>query len=379
MWHGSASQRKAQEYHDEESLNGDTTLRVVHIDMTPGLRGGPRQMIALANELRYLPSDDDIEQILVVRAGTPVAAACQSIDGVTVRPVGNSTILAARAAKDADVIHVHDEAGIAAAAILSHWGIPFIATRRSAIAPKMQFTTRWAYFRAARVIGVSDRVSSMMRAYRNNRYVGTIPDCAAIATGLEKGSGTRDSHRNFVVGCIGTIDFETKGQDLVVDAARILLGTCPQVDIVIVGDGPDAGRLRSLCADLSNVTVIDWQDDVEAQYRQIDALVQPSRVEAFGSTILEAMSTAVPVIATDVGGIPEILRNDVNGIMVERNSAVAIAGAITRLANDVSLARRLAASGKRTSSRFSAKRMAQEYYSEYLIVLASEQARRLTF
>ena len=110
----------------------------------------------------------------------------------------------------------------------------------------------------------------------------------------------------------------------------------------------------------------------------MDVLIQPSRIEGLGSTILEAMSMSLPVVATDVGGIPEIVKNERNGLLVARDSPDDIVAAISRLANDDSLLRRLGTNACRTAQRLNAKTMAEEYYSTYLNVLARVQAKRLT-
>ena len=89
------------------------------------------------------------------------------------------------------------------------------------------------------------------------------------------------------------------------------------------------------------------------------------------------MSMSVAVIAAEVGGIPEIVRNDVNGLLVHRDSPDEIAAAVRRLANDESLLHRLGINAARTAARLNVRAMAEEYYSTYLNVLASEQAKRL--
>ncbi|MBT8079658.1 MAG: glycosyltransferase family 4 protein [Gammaproteobacteria bacterium] len=351
-------------------------LSVAHIDLTAEMRGGPRQMLALVRALAREPVCDGLVQTVVVRRGTAVAEAAARLDDVAIVATSNSALAAARAARHADIVHVHSDSGVAAGALLSHRGIPFVVTRRSAIVPKVNFATRWSFSRASRVVGVSDRVSAVMKAYLSHQSVSTIPDCVSTSTSQRRGECP---NRYFVVGCIGTIHFATKGQDLLVDVARRLLGSCPQVELVITGDGPDAGRLQALCAGLPNVRLNGWQDDLAELYEEMDVLVQPSRFEALGSTILDAMSSARPVIASDVGGIPEIVQNEVNGLLVPTESAEEIAAAISRLAHDDALLRRLGASAARTSSRFGVKRMAEDYWSTYLNVLAGEQAKRLSF
>lgn len=379
MLHNPLIQPCTEPYPDKDPHAPIAKLRIAHIDLTPSLRGGPRQMISLAKELRDLGEGDNLQQVMIVGRRTSVATACRVIEGVETREIIQSVISAARAARSANILHIHDDSSIGAGALLSHRGIPYVVTHRTVTPPKVNFMTRWTYGRASRIVGVSERVSAVVAEHTNGNNVGTIFDCADLNGDVQDAQEIRDRQNNFVVGCVGTIDFQKKGQDLLLEAARTLLGTCPQVDIVFVGSGPDADKLHGLADGLPNVSIVDWQDDIYSQYRQMDALVQPSRVEALGSTILEAMSMSLPVIATDVGGIPEIVRNEVNGVLIKKNSTGELVTAITRFANDDSLVRRLASSARRSASHLSARRMAEEYYSTYLNVLASEQARRLSF
>ena len=353
-------------------------LEIAHIELSTELRGGPRQMISLARALRELPAGNHIRQRVIVRRGSAVAAACERIDGVAKIGIRPGALPAARSAKGADIVHVHDEAGVTAGALLSHRGLPFVATRRAVTVPSVNLKTRWAWGRASRIVGVSDRVSSVMRAYLNHSNVSTIVDCVDPLVHNNSISKPKRDDETFIVGCLGPIDFAVKGQDLVVDAARRLLGTCPQVDILIAGGGPDRGRLQDLSDYLPNVKILDWQDDIAAFMRQLDALILPSRFEALGTTILEAMAMAVPVIAADAGGIAELLKHEVNGLLVSRESPDEIAHAVNRLVHDESLVRRLAASSVRTAANHSTARMAEDYYSAYLNTLAREQARRLS-
>ncbi len=94
----------------------------------------------------------------------------------------------------------------------------------------------------------------------------------------------------------------------------------------------------------------------ESQAKEILAkarcLVLPSLAEAFGMTVLEGMASGTPVIATNVGGIPEVLRNGQNGILVPPADAIALANSIERVASDHKLRRRLTDGGRRTSKQF---------------------------
>ena len=102
-------------------------------------------------------------------------------------------------------------------------------------------------------------------------------------------------------------------------------------------------------------------DELPAFYRRADVLVVPSLSEAFGKPAVEAMASGLPVVATRVGGIPEVVADGETGLLVPPNDPVALAEAMGRLAADPALRARLGAAGRaRAEERFSYDRIARE-------------------
>lgn len=109
-----------------------------------------------------------------------------------------------------------------------------------------------------------------------------------------------------------------------------------------------------------------WHDDIAAVYNAMDIFVQPSLSEAFSQVLIEAMGCGIPVIATDVGGAAEVIRNEVNGILIEPNDAEAIVREVIRLAEDEGLRKVLAERGmKSVRERFSADSMVARHLELY--------------
>jgi spore coat protein SA len=117
--------------------------------------------------------------------------------------------------------------------------------------------------------------------------------------------------------------------------------------------------------------------DVPAFYRQADLLVFPSLSEAFGKPLVEAMATSLPVIATRVGGIPEVVAEGETGVLVPPHDAAALAEAVERLAADPDLRRRLGAAGRARAERlFSYDRIAAELEQVYESLMRARAPRR---
>jgi glycosyltransferase involved in cell wall biosynthesis len=165
-----------------------------------------------------------------------------------------------------------------------------------------------------------------------------------------------------------------KGFDVLVEAVADLYRRGVALEVVIAGeDGPDAGRVRGLvaerCPELVRFTGPLSQCELLSLYRNADVFALACRVDGDGdrdgipNVMVEAMAAGLPVVSTAVSGIPELVRDGENGLLVPPEDPVALASALLRLAADASLRDRLAAAGRSTvSERFDgdvlARRMA---------------------
>jgi glycosyltransferase involved in cell wall biosynthesis len=140
-------------------------------------------------------------------------------------------------------------------------------------------------------------------------------------------------------------------------AAVAALGD-PRLTITIVGDGPERARLESRAVSLGiadQAEFLGLRDDVDELLRESDLFVHPAVWgEAFGLTIAEAMASGCAVVASDVGGIPELIESGVTGLLVPPADEVALRGAIARLIDDRELRMRLSERARsRVIERFS--------------------------
>jgi glycosyltransferase involved in cell wall biosynthesis len=121
----------------------------------------------------------------------------------------------------------------------------------------------------------------------------------------------------------------------------------PDVTLVIAGDGPDRAALERQARELGLETRVRFLGSVSREqvlrlFRAADASVLSSAWENFPHTVVEALAAGCPVIATAVGGVPEVIREGENGLLVPANDVPALAAAIRRLFDDEELRRRLA-------------------------------------
>lgn len=163
---------------------------------------------------------------------------------------------------------------------------------------------------------------------------------------------------------------ERKGHAFLLEAFKEVVKDFPDVQLQICGHGRPKERKR--VGDLvkhfgleGNVTLAEFVPNTTALIAQAALLVVPSQsFESFGLTIVEAMAIGTPVVATHVGGIPEVLADSSAGYVCPKNDAAAFAAAMKRILGDAALAAELGRNGRKTyESRYTAARMAEQYRS----------------
>ncbi|MDH4071475.1 MAG: TIGR03088 family PEP-CTERM/XrtA system glycosyltransferase [Gammaproteobacteria bacterium] len=187
------------------------------------------------------------------------------------------------------------------------------------------------------------------------------------------GAAGDTAHGLITIGTVGRLD-PIKNQAQLLHACREILDRHPEYQsrlrLVIVGDGPSRGTLQSLVDELRLADIVSMpgaRNDVAALMRGMDIFVLPSVNEGISNTILEAMATGLPVIASRVGGNPELVVDGVTGAVSEQDRFGAV---IQRyLANPELRAQHGAAGRARAVERFSLDAMVQGYVELYDEVL----------
>jgi glycosyltransferase involved in cell wall biosynthesis len=165
-----------------------------------------------------------------------------------------------------------------------------------------------------------------------------------------------------------------KAHDVLFRATADLVTRHPRLRLRVVGDGPARAALEALARSLRLDRVVEFlghREDVPAIAADSDIFVLPSRSEASPNAVIEAMAAGLPIVATDVGGIPELVDHERNGLLVPPDRPAALAAAVERLVTAPDLAARLGAEGRRRAERHSFDRMAASFERLYLSRLAS--------
>lgn len=154
--------------------------------------------------------------------------------------------------------------------------------------------------------------------------------------------------QSIIVSCIGRLSPE-KGQQELVKAAAIVLEEIEHVYFIFVGDGPDRYRLETLAKQLgceNRVLFTGHLNDIRGALYGSDMMVLPSYTEGFPNVILESLTMSVPVIASNVGGVANIVENERTGLLIEPGKPKAIASAIMKYISRPDYAMNLAIKGR---------------------------------
>ncbi|HKY67879.1 MAG TPA: glycosyltransferase, partial [Acidimicrobiales bacterium] len=246
--------------------------------------------------------------------------------------------------REIDVVHTHMPLPAAYARLAFPGRRPAFVHTEHNMWGRYRPPTRWAnaatYRRNARAIAVSDGVAASIRSSVPVEVVvhGTDPrlvvrgDAARAAARAELGLGA-DA---LVVGTVGNFTAK-KDQASLLRAVAALADRQGEVDLVLVGTGPLEDELRALAAELGigrRTHLPGSRDDVFSLLAAFDVFALSSRFEGLPIALLEAMATGVAPVATAVGGIPEVITDGRDGLLVQPGDPVQLAAALDRLLGD---------------------------------------------
>lgn len=369
-------------------------LRIVHIISSLECGGMERFVLRLATAQRKRGQD---ASILGIRGGPLDEQAAAA--GVPVHVIGRGNI-AFRVAKQAammarlrpDVVHAHNPTSmhyallgqVAAGAsrrLLGGAPLPaFVVTDHRGI---YRTPTRFEWSRTDAVVAVSDDTAKICGA------VGKAKRIVVIENGIEAEPAEKsrdDVRRALGLGegpvCITVANLlPVKNHSILVKALARLRDAGVALTAVFVGQGSEREAIETLAADRGlgpdRLKILGFRTDIPDLLHAADIFVLASQMEGLPLAILEAMSTGLPIVATAVGGIPEVVRDGVHGLLVPPGDPAALASAIGKLTTDEALRKRL---GEQASARarddFSFDTMTRKYHELYMDILAGRARGR---
>jgi glycosyltransferase involved in cell wall biosynthesis len=339
------------------------TPKIVHVNTARGYRGGERQTELLIRGLATC----NVRQALVARRGGLLAARIAAL-GIEVREVAGGLVSVTRAIRGAALVHVHEGRSVYAAYLRSLLsGTPYVITRRVNNPIRQHWFAHRAYRRAVCVAAVAPQVAEIIRAY----------DAAIPVRVVHSGSSNLPVNADtvatirarfpgkLVVGHVGALDNEQKGQEFIIAVARELESSHSDLQFVFVGGGDDEAMLKAAATGLTNVTFTGFVDNVGDYLAAFDIFVLPSNREGIGSILFDAMDRALPVVASRVGGVPDIVRHGENGLLIEAANVGQLRDAILELRANPELRRKFGECGRELAKEFTGEAMWRKYLALY--------------
>jgi glycosyltransferase involved in cell wall biosynthesis len=369
-------------------------ISIFYVIADSSLTGAPRHLLSLVDSL----PDRDFALSVVLPQG-PLADELKRRNVTTflVPMRARSDVDAVRAIQkllckyDPHIMHAHGQrAGLLARLAVKGLPIKVIYTEHTRT-PQFHLANPlldWTHLRAMRMLDATTHmniaVSKAVANFLINSKITRPTKVQVIYNGIEPfapkhiDKATLDiinqhglRKQDVIIGTVGSLNIQ-KDTTTLVRAMEKILKKLPKAKLVIVGSGPLRQKLEQLAKKLK----IDQQVIFTGSLQGISGIIQlftifvlPSKSEAFGISILEAMRAGVPVIATRVGGIPEVVIANKNGILVDPGNPKLLSAAIMKLLNDKKLQNKLIAGGRETVKDFSVTRMAQatsKLYKELL-------------
>ena len=214
-------------------------------------------------------------------------------------------------------------------------------------------------------MATSQKLETIHSGVQIKRFSERLKDSDSKTDGFGKEKGKK------IVGTVGWL-LPIKGSMILFDAMQRVWQRDEDVLLVYVGQGSEGEKIRQKAARLNiegRVKFLGWRNDIESILPLFDIFVLPSLNEGMGRVIVEAMASGLPVIASNTGGIPDLVAHGTNGYLVPPGDAAALAAAISILLENSELAERMGKFGRERCKRFSLESMLDKLDRLYTEIL----------
>jgi glycosyltransferase involved in cell wall biosynthesis len=379
---------------DTEAPMDERRLSLLHIIESPSWTGAMAQTFALCTGLArrghrvtLATTPGSILETRAREAGLDVLTLNLNSE---LNPVTVARLVRTIVSRSVDVVHAHrahaHTLGLIAATLT---GRPFVVSRRVAHRPKDGLGSRVKYSSrpVTTIIAISHAVKDVLVQYGVDPsrvavvYSGTDP--SRYRPGLDRARVRREfgvPDDAPLVAKVANFYPGWKGHDVFLSAAALIRAALPEARFLLVGKSTDSEAMRAAvhAAGLDACVIMaGYRPDVPDVLAAIDVLANcPRAREGLSVAILEALAAGRPVVATRVGGIPEIVRDGETGLLVPPEDPRALADAVVKLVTDRDLAARLGeGAGRLVREQFTFEKMVEGNERVYLGILAGRRGR----
>jgi glycosyltransferase involved in cell wall biosynthesis len=337
-------------------------MKICHVNLASGYHGGENQTLVLMKQQLAMGYD----LTLVANPKSPLVDAARLLNCRVV--LAKSFLHAHQITVTANClcVHVHEGRAIYWALLqkILH-KIPYLVTRRIDNPLKKKWLSKLAYENAEMVIGLSTEIVRRIQATYPHCITHKIPSSPVsypVDEEQVKAIKAQFGHRFLVIQAANML--KHKGFDVSIAAAR-LLQHHRDILFVLLGDGQERRELTVAAQNLNNVVFMGKQQQMGTWFKAANMLIHPAYSEGLGSVILEALDSGLPVIASNTGGIPDIIEQGISGLLIKPGDAQGLANAIVSMRQDTELRTRLITGGKKKLQDFDIHNTAARYAQLY--------------
>ena len=341
------------------------TIVITHVNLSQEFTDSQRQSILLIQAL----SARKIQQRCVVRAGSILHKQSASISGLQVIATTKPFTLSVMQAKGTDLLHAHESGDSAYWCYLAHklYGIPYVIHQRTTTLPKKKTITRAVYAGATCIIALSRSIVEVLHSYQPELPVIRIPSMFDPSdVDEQKVALLRQQYRGtYLIAHIGALVDNHQGLSCYIEAARRLVSHYPHMRFIFIGDGKDRKKLEHQARSIDQVEFVGFQLETHHYLARCDQYVFPSLYEGLGTGIIDAMRFRLPIVASAVAGITDLIQDGVAGLLVPSRSPEELAEAITKIYRSSTLAAKLGQQAYRASNSYSPANISEQVFSVY--------------
>lgn len=347
-----------------------TKFNILHIDVDTGWRGGQQQGFYLHKEL----SKKGINSCFICQPGSSLEKKCrkENLNFKTVKMHGEIDVFAGKKIadfckkNDFNILHLHDAHAMAIGLYASLFNnrLKLIGVRRVDYHIKKNFFSRLKYKspRMTKLVAISNEIKRVMLedGIDENR-IEVIKSGVDLTKyhDIKKSTFLFDNYdipnHAFIVGTIAALAGHKDYPNLL-HSAKEIISKNNNIYFVALGDGPDKQEILKLYSDLDlkdRFIFTGFKKDVGNHLKNFDIFVLASHKEGLGTSVIDAMAAGIPCVCCNSGGIPELIDNEENGLLVEKRNAGLLSEAILRLYNDKNLRKKFMENGLSKSVNFS--------------------------
>jgi len=358
-------------------------MTILHVSTPATWRGGEQQVAYLATAFQLLY----IDQVILCPEGSALGTRMMesNIPVASFATRGYLDLTLARRISDLckgkhfDIIHCHDSHAHSAAVLSAAWyknNTPIIVSRRVDFPVSSNLLSKWKYNHPSvrRIICVSDTIRTITAP-----AIKDLSKLSVVHSGIDLSKNHIASKNRIlyselglpvntkIVGNLSALA-DHKDYPTYLRTAEEVIKTDPSIHFIIAGQGLEEKRIQKMIRTLhleANVHMLGFRKDIVEVMKSLDLFLITSKTEGLGTIVLEAFAAGVPVVATRAGGIPEMVENEVTGLLADIGDAEALKDAILRILENPDLKKQLTENASHRVQDFSFQTTAEKTMTVY--------------